>query len=91
MSKTQICFDYREKYGWDMPTLKLARIVYNDNPLLFTSLDNARSMLRGIEGKTQNRVKVRKQMPERPKNPYKLPESENKANTKNFVLLLYLN
>lgn len=76
MNKAQLCADYREKYGWDMPTLKLARIVYKENPLLFSTLDNARSMLRGIEGKTQNRVKIRKQMPERPRNPYKLPESD---------------
>lgn len=76
MTKTKLCAEYREKYGWDMPTLKLARILYNDNPLLFTSIDNARSMLRGIEGKTKNRVKVIKQMPERPRNPYNLPESD---------------
>ena len=76
MNKTQLCTEYREKYGWEMPTLKLARIVYKDNPLLFSSIDNARTMLRGIEGKTQNRVKVRKQMPERPRNPYNLPESD---------------
>ena len=76
MTKTQVCADYRERYGWDMPTLKLARIVYKENPLLFSNIDNVRSMLRGIEGKTKNRVKVRKQIPERPRNPYKLPESD---------------
>jgi predicted phosphodiesterase len=76
MTRTQLCFDYREKFGWEMPTLKLARIVFADNPLLFTNAEAARLVLRGIEGKGKNRVKVRKQIPERPKNPYNLPESD---------------
>ena len=58
MNKSQLCAEYREKYGWDMPTLKLARIIYKDNPLLFTNVDTIRSFLRGLEGKMQNRVKI---------------------------------
>ena len=76
MNKSKLCADYREKYGWDMPTLKLARIVFKDNPLLFRDLEAARLTLRGIEGKADNRVGVRKVVPERPKNPYNLPQSD---------------
>jgi len=76
MTKVQICVDYRERFGWDMPTLKLARIIYQDNPLLFTSLDAVRSALRSIEGKGGQRVGIRKKVEERPKNPYNLPQSD---------------
>ena len=76
MNKVKLCVDYREKYGWDMPTLKLSRIVYKENPLLFRDVEAARLVLRGIEGKSLNRVKVRKVVPERPRNPYNLPISD---------------
>ncbi len=76
MNKAQLCTEYREKYGWDMPTLKLARIVYKDNPLLFKNGESARLVLRSIEGKGYNKTAVRKVMPERPRNPYNLPESD---------------
>jgi predicted phosphodiesterase len=76
MNKSKLCADYREKYGWDMPTLKLARIVFKDNPLLFRDVEAVRLKLRGIEGKADNRVGVRKVVPERPKNPYNLPQSD---------------
>jgi len=76
MTKIKLCAEYREKYGWEMPSLKLARIIYKDNPLLFTNVDTIRSFLRGLEGKMQNRVKIFNKMPERPKNPYNLPESD---------------
>ena len=71
-----MCVDYREKYGWDMPTLKLSRIVYKENPLLFRDVEAVRLMLRGIEGKGLIRVKVRKVVPDRPRNPYNLPQSD---------------
>jgi predicted phosphodiesterase len=76
MNKAQLCADYREKYGWDMPTLKLARLIYSENPLLFSGIETIRRTLRAIEGKGANRTIVRKEMPERTKNPYKLPESD---------------
>jgi predicted phosphodiesterase len=76
MNKTKLCADYREKYGWDMPTLKLARIIYSENELLFTNVECVRRTLRSIEGKANNRVLVRKVVPERPRNPYNLPESD---------------
>lgn len=66
-----------------MPTLTLARIMYNENKEVFYSIDHARNFLRYIEGKTgpQNRNKsVQKSeffmQNERPRNPYKLPDSE---------------
>lgn len=78
MSKVNIAREYRDKYGWDMPTLKLARIMFNNNPLLFTNVDHARSFLRSIENKMgkKNKHIISKEMPTRPKNPYNLPESD---------------
>ena len=82
MTKADIAREYRLKYGMKMPTLTLARIMYNDNKEAFTNVEDARTRLRYIEGKNGN--KHRKQMAhknmimkdERPRNPYKLPESE---------------
>jgi predicted phosphodiesterase len=76
MTKVDLCNEYREKYGWDMPTLKLARIIYNENPLLFNGVEGVRLTLRNIEGKSSNRTIVRKHIPERPRNPYNLPQSD---------------
>jgi len=76
MKKVNLCNEYRDKYGWDMPTLKLARIIYKDNPLLFSGVESVRLTLRNIEGKSNNRTKVRKVVPDRPRNPYNLPQSD---------------
>ncbi len=78
MTKADVAREFRKKYGNEMPTLKLARIIYNDNPLLFNSIDSARSILRSIEHKMGSRKSYIKtiDMPERPKNPYKFPESD---------------
>lgn len=78
MKKVDIARDYREKYGWDMPTLKLARLMYIENPLLFSGLEHARGKLRAIESKQgkEQRYKTNKVIPDRPKNPYNLPESD---------------
>jgi len=73
---TNVAKEYRKKYGWEMPSLKLARIMYNENPLSFKSIEHARSRLRYIEGKTCHNVNTYHKMDDRPKNPYKLPESE---------------
>jgi predicted phosphodiesterase len=72
---------YRDEYGMEMPTLKLARIMYAENKLTFKDVEAARMVLRYIEGKTGN--KERKKVlqskylmqQERPRNPYNLPES----------------
>ena len=82
MKKIDIAREYRLKYGMDMPTLTLARIMYNENVEAFMSVDHARSTLRIIEGKAGNKMrseikdKSLYMTEERPKNPWKLPESE---------------
>jgi predicted phosphodiesterase len=81
-NKSNIAREYRAKYGMAMPTLTLAKIMYKENVEVFTSIDNARSSLRMIEGKSgkrlRNEVKDKSlyMTEERPKNPWKLPESE---------------
>jgi predicted phosphodiesterase len=79
IKKIDLARQYRDKYGMGMPTLKLARIMYKENNLYFTSLDAARTCLRKIEGKVtsaQGPKVVTHPAPERPKNPYKLPASD---------------
>lgn len=51
-SKTDIARKYRKKYGPDMPTSKLARIMQSENPVMFEKFEVARRALRYIEGKT---------------------------------------
>ena len=78
----KIAIEYRKKYGPEMPSLKLARIMYAENNLLFSTLDSARSALRRIEGKNGKESRARYKHNElfmskdRPKNPYNLPKSE---------------
>ena len=69
---------YREQYGWNMPTHKLAKIMYKDNSLAFINVESARETLRYIEGKKGAARKNKKtvSIPDRPQNPYKLPESD---------------
>lgn len=79
-TKADIARQYRDKYGMDMPTLKLARIIYKDHNLLFQDVEAVRSILRGIEGKKginslKGDLKVTHPAPERSRNPYKIPES----------------
>jgi len=81
-SKGNIVREYRLKYGMDMPTLTLSKLIYNENKELFISVDNARSILRYNEGKHGSRNKKYTKDKslfmegERSKNPWKLPESE---------------
>jgi len=73
--------EYRKKYGMQMPTLKLARIIYKENKLLFSDVEAVRTKLRYIEGKkgARDRKKVASTefavKEDRPKNPYAIPES----------------
>jgi len=80
ITKVGIARKYRDEHGMEMPTLKLARIMYNENNLLFSSVEHARTSLRHIEGKSGNpkdtSVKITHATPERPKNPYSLPDSD---------------
>lgn len=83
LHKSDIAKEYRLKYGMQMPTLTLARIIYNENKELFRNPEDARDKLRYIEGKQggKNR-KIRNlnkdfiMTEDRPKNPWKLPESD---------------
>lgn len=68
-----------------MPTLKLARIIYNENKLLFNSVEAIRTELRKLEGKSGDAEKKNVsdkslfRTEDRPKNPYKLPESDEES------------
>jgi predicted phosphodiesterase len=75
--RTEYDEKFKEQFPNGMPTLKLARIMYNENKLLFSNVHNARVTLSRIEGKMTKGVgvKVTHKHPERPKNPYNLPES----------------
>ena len=75
-SKTEVARQYRTKYGPDMPSLKLARIMHKEERGLFDTLDAARSRLRAIEGKMGDKSSASHEHPERPKNPYNLPQSD---------------
>lgn len=82
MTKADIAREYRLKYGMKMPTLTLARIMYDENKEAFKDVEDARSLLRYIEGKYGSKDRESKNKKEflmteeRPRNPYKLPESE---------------
>ena len=81
MTKAETARKFRVDYGMIMPTLKLARIMYGENNLLFKDVDEARQSLRYIEGKmgARNKIKVGSKLietPDRPRNPYNLPKSE---------------
>lgn len=82
MTKADVARKYRSEYGMEMPTRKLARIMYNANNLLFTNTEDARAVLRAIEGKigvkSTNGTKKTNAYPPRPYNPYNLPESDEK-------------
>lgn len=76
MTKADIARKYRNEYGMEMPTLKLARIMYKKENLSFNNVEDCRDSLRAIEGKKKTGgYKVTHRIEDRPKNPYNLPES----------------
>lgn len=83
MTKADIARKWRSKHK-DLPTLKLARMMYAKNKLEFKDVEDARFNLRYIEGKTgkPKLKRIQKSNPEfikdepRPYNPYKLPSSD---------------
>src|SRR4051812_25221504 len=83
--KSNLARKYRDKHGMEMPTIKLARIMYAENKLLFRDIDDARWTLRYIEGKSgKNKWGVSKEpkyfiKEERLKNPYNLPDSDEES------------
>lgn len=86
MTSTQIAREYRLKYP-KFPTKKLARIMYDEHPLSFKDVEDARHRLRYIEGKAGNKNRKNVQKTEffkeesRPYNPYQLPESDETSYT----------
>ena len=77
MTKVGIARKFRELVGWEMPTRKAARIMYEENKLTFKDVEDARYILRALEGKTGSNIKVSIDAPTepRPNNPYNLPPS----------------
>lgn len=76
MKKVDVARQYRTKYP-DWPTLKLARVMREKEPMLFNSVERARDILRAIEGKSSGgSYKITHPTAPRPYNPYKLPESD---------------
>ena len=76
MNKTELLKDYRRK-NMDMPTRKLSRIIYNENPLLFKDTEDIRKRLMNFENSKQKKFfdEEFKKDKMRPNNPYQLPES----------------
>lgn len=80
-SKSDLIRKYRDQYGMEMPSLKLARIIFEKESLLFKNIEAVRNILRRIEGKsgrTQNEFIINKpyMIPNRVKNPFALPKAE---------------
>ena len=74
--------EYREKYGNEMPTAKLARIMFKENKILFKDIEDARFTLRYIEGKAGERLRnatTVNVLPKRSPAPYNLPKSDESA------------
>lgn len=80
MTKSQIARQYRDNHGMEMATLKLARIMHSENKLMFNNVEDARLILRKIEGKAGkgDGTIVSHPAPERSRNPYSLPASDEK-------------
>ena len=89
MTKNAIAIRYRKQHP-EFPTKKLARILYRDEPVLFHSVEDARTVLRTIENKIGGRTERTKDKSlfldkHRPRNPYNLPKSEE-TDYRPFVL-----
>lgn len=88
MTKADIARKYRDKFGPEMSTHQLSRILYKENNLTFRDAEDARFVLRGIEGKTgKGRYTIKTTHPhgQRSINPYKIPESY-KEDREPFIL-----
>ena len=83
--KTETAREYRTTHGMEMPTLKLARIMFNENKLIWKNVEDARASLRYIEGKqgAEKKGQVADKSfvldEPRPKNPYSLPPSDEES------------
>lgn len=77
-TKVNLARNYRDKFGMQMPTLTLAKIMFKENNLFFKDVEDARTALRRIEGKSGGETLATHKAPERPRNPYNLPESDER-------------
>ena len=82
-SKSNVAREYRDKHGMEMPTQRLAKIMFSENKKLFYNVEDARDALRYIEGKKGRSLgsKIIRESKyfkaeERPRNVYNLPESD---------------
>lgn len=75
MNRLELARSYRKKYP-DLPSLKLARIIFKEHNLLFRDVEAARSAVRRIENKSGRLKNGAIKEPDRPKNPYSLPKSD---------------
>jgi predicted phosphodiesterase len=84
-TKLSIAKEFRLKYGAEMPTAKLARIMYEECPECFTNIEHARTTLRMIEGKLgeKKRIQVKDKSlyikEDRTFSPYALPKSDEES------------
>lgn len=82
--KTDIARKYRDEYGMEMPIKTLARILHDENKAIFKDIEQARNYLCKIEGKRKGRGRkangttISHPHPERPRNPYSIPEPDEK-------------
>jgi hypothetical protein len=79
ISKVDVARNYRDEHGPEMPTLKLARIMYGQNSLLFKDVEDARNSSceeLKVKRERQRRYKITHAVPVRSLNPYKLPDSD---------------
>lgn len=71
-----------EHHGKDLPNLKLARIIYKESPLRFSSVDHVRTIVRAVFGQqggvARNDIKDKSlfMTNEKPRNPYNIPASD---------------
>lgn len=80
MTKADIAREWRTKHP-DTPTLKLARMIYARDGAAFKDVEDARGVLRKIEGKSGKAYAPKTNTDfiiteERPRNPYNLPASD---------------
>lgn len=81
LTKVGLARTYRDKYGMEIPTSQLARIMLKKHGLMFKDFEDARNAIGRAEGKrgptnSNSAKKTWYYKPEaRPVNPYSLPES----------------
>lgn len=84
--RRQVVSEYLEKYP-TLPNMTLAKVIYKENPLLFTTVDTVRSSIRYRRGQNGKRDRSKIHLTEQPErakyandmgipNPFHLPETD---------------